>query len=71
MNATDTFTTLREVRGILHETEKHFLNERGWTCRVAENGLPVWGKILNGHKCECSQPHALKIEEAGIVEAEG
>ena len=43
MNATDTLTTLREMRGLLHETEKHFLRERGWTCRVAESGLPVNG----------------------------
>ena len=70
MNAIDTLQTLREIRGLLHETEKHFLRERGWTCRVADTGAVVWGKVLNGHNVESSQPHALAIEERGIEGAE-
>ena len=36
MNTTDTLETLREIRGLLDETEKHFLRECGWLCRVGD-----------------------------------
>jgi hypothetical protein len=63
MNATNTVETLREIRGLLNETEKHFLNERGWLCRVDNAGAVRWSKTVNGHGYEYPQAEAVKFEE--------
>ncbi len=63
MNATCTLATLRELRGMLYVAERYFLDERGWTCRVNDEGRQVWAKIHNGHGLEVSQADAVKFEE--------
>jgi hypothetical protein len=70
MNATKTVETLREIRGLLNQTEKHFLNESGWLSRVNDAGEVVWFKVVNGHGYEYPQAEAVRFQEfqaGGVV----
>jgi hypothetical protein len=69
MNSTNTLDTLREIRGLLRETEKHFLTERGWKICRQVGEVIFWTKQINGHEWELNTAFAIFHEERNQSES--